>query len=760
MPRRLTAGFLLCSLLTHPPAHAEPFGGRDGHTRLSPPRAAHAPAIDGRVDDAEWSGAAVLTDFTENRPVEGRRDTLGTTCLVMYDHQNLYVAFRCQDVPEHVQAPVVGRDNIFSGDWAGVVIDSYHDRQRSYFLGANPRGIQVDGINQEGVSTDLAPDFQFTCAGRLTPEGWSLEMAIPFKSLRFPVADKVTFGFNAVRDIRRSGAHLYWAPIQRSIASYHQQLGDLQDLQGIRPGRNVELNPYVTGSRFGDRGAGAMQWANATSRQGLGIKLGLTSALTLDAAITPDFSQVEADAGVVDVNQRYAIFFAEKRPFFLEGADIFNTPLSLVYTRRIADPRYGVKLTGKAGKTAIGLLQASDQFAGNGLPGVPDRANPYAGHDAQFTVARARHDFNDRVSVGALVTSREHRDAYDRVGSLDGRLTFRKSWSVAAQTVASTTRDPDFRAAFAGPDSLQIANTRPSLLGLTGARSDGTAEHVEVHYGSRTFEMMSYVDDMSRDFRADAGFISRPGVIDVFHWFAVHHYPSKATWYQSLEPRLEVGHTYDNGEQGLHGRLVDAYVRPLLVARLPQASTEFGGGVNRLYTYYAGRAFNPRWRGFLQGQSEYFRAFRPYLFASYGSVVIYDEAVAGRSFEPDCSFDLRVNERLDGTLHIGGARIVRAADGTRYANAFIPRLRVGYQFNREVSVRWISEWFGQRRYDTHGVAAAYERSLTQDVLLSYLLRPGTVVYVGYGGRLRSDGEAPLRAANHSLFVKASYLWQL
>ena len=308
--RSAVAALALCAAATAP-ALAEPYTGHAGSIRLSPPRVERAPAIDGRVDDAEWGAAARLDGFTHGRPVEGVRDTLGTECLVAYDDRNLYVAFRCREVPGQVQAPIVSRDNIWSGDWVGVSIDSYHDRQRSYFLCANPRGVQADGVDREGVDSDTSPDFQYTSEGRLTPEGFEVEFAVPFKSLRFPPAEHVTFGFNAIRDQRRTGAHMYWAPVTRNIAGYHRQLGDLERLAGIRPGRNLEVNPYVTSSGAARRLSGPVEWGASEARQGFGLKYGLTSGITADVTVTPDFSQVEADAGVLDVNQRFAIFFAE-----------------------------------------------------------------------------------------------------------------------------------------------------------------------------------------------------------------------------------------------------------------------------------------------------------------------------------------------------------------------------------------------------------------------------------------------------------------
>jgi hypothetical protein len=536
-------------------------------------------------------------------------------------------------------------------------------------------------------------------------------------------------------------------------------MGDLDGFEGVRPGRNLEVNPYVTSSSLAARGPDAVRWDAAESRQGFGLKYGITSALTADVAVKPDFSQVEADAGVLDVNERFAIYFSEKRPFFLEGADIFSTPFSLVYTRRIVDPLYGLKLTGKAGRTAVGVLTAADRSAGDGEPGLPDRVNPYAGRDAQFVVARARHDFSDHLSVGGLVTDRFHRDAFNHVAAVDGRWTFRRSWTLLAQTARSWHRDPDYRGALGALDSATAVNAPPHLSGLAGGESEGTAHRVNIAYSSRAFSWNTNFEDIGRDFRTEAGFVNRPGTFEIFHWFQGHIDPKRKTWYQWLEPRLGVQQLYDHGEQGVTGRLTDFSARPELAVHL-DGSTIVAAGFNRLYTWYDGRAFEPRWRQFAWAETGRWRLLRPGFFVSSGSEVIYEEAAPGWSVNPELWGDVRLSERCGGSLSVTGVRIKRDSNGSRYAEAIIPRVRLSYQFSREVSVRWINEWVDRRRYGMDDRQSSRDRALGEDLLVSYLLRPGTVFYLGYGTRLTGGESGPLRAENHSLFMKASYLWQL
>ncbi len=755
LPTLILLGALACPS----PAGADRFSGANGSIRLSPPRAAQAPRLDGRVEDAEWQSAAVLEGFTHGRPVEGVRDSLSTLCFVMYDEQNLYVAFRCPELPGRVQAPVVRRDDIFGGDWVGMSIDSYHDRRRSQFFGSNPVGVQADGIDQEGTDTDLSPDFQFTSEGHATESGFEVEFAIPFKSLRFAPSEQVSFGFNAIRDQRYTGAHMFWAPITQQISGYHRQIGSLADMQGIRPGRNLEINPFVTGSGFGGRESGVVRWDPAESRQGFDIRYGVTSAITANVAVTPDFSQVEADAGVLDVNLREDIFFSEKRPFFLEGIEIFQTPMNMVYTRRIADPLYGLKLTGKQGRTAFAVLNAADRNAGLSLESLPDAANPYFDRDAQFSMSRIRHDFSDDLSIGALLTTRDHRDATNRALSTDARATFLKRFRVSMQATHTWDRDPDLTSAVAGLDSLTAINVRPSLLSLRGRATEGNALHLSLNYDSRAFELYSHIEDITLEFNTRSGFFNRPGTFEAFHWAGAHLYPAQRTWYTQLQPELSIRHLYDHGEQGVPGRLTDLSMRPMLAIKLP-GSNQIRTGFNRLYTYFNGREFDPRWRGFSEVVWNSPRLIRPGFFVSYGDEVIYSETAPALSIDARAWADVRFTERFDGSLGLNATRITRRENGSRFAQALIPRMRLGYQFSRELSLRWIAEFGERRRFDLADQLASRSRNLTNDVLLTYLLRPGTVLYVGYGAQLGAERDDPLSARRHSLFMKASYLWRM
>lgn len=729
--------------------------GSSGQIRVAPPRVARGPSVDGVLDDEVWAMAAVLDSFTQSRPVEGLRDTLGTLAMVLYDDQNLYVAFKAMDDPRQVQAPVVPRDQVWQGDWVGVSIDTYNDQQRSFFLCSNPVGIQMDGVDQEGRDSDMAPDFHYTSRGRMTADGYEVEMAIPFKTLRFAPGEKVTFGFQAIRDIRRSGGHFYWAPVSRNVNSYHSQIGALQDLSGIRPGRNVQINPTHTTTTLGARDAGGMSFDQPRGRFGIGAKVGLTTNLIADVTMTPDFSQVEADAGVVDINERFALFFEEKRPFFLEGSDIFNTPIDLVYTRRIVDPLYGAKLTGKMGRTAIGVLNAADRFPARGIMGLPDRSNPYFDHDARFTIARIRQDVFKNSNVGLLLGDRTQQDQYNRGAGLDGRLRWANTYSLTFQGAHSWARERDFSAAIAGMTQQERDALPGDVLAADGRRTEGNTYYLEVARDTRPLNLGATAFGYSPEFAADMGFIRRTDVSGFSGWIRPHIWGKEKQWYTAFHFPMyyERLFTWD-GETPIEEVL--SLVQEVNLPRNSWAGMEHV----RRFIRHNGVDFKDINRHAVWAGSERYRTVRAGGLFVWGEQVVFGETLRGRDQRWELWSDFRFGPQFDGALFVRGSTVWRGNKDSKYAEALIPRMRLSYQFNKELSLRLIGQLVTRKSYDTSNALVSESHSLTPDVLVSYFVRPGTVLYLGYGSVLQAEERDLVTPVQSSVFTKVSYLWQM
>jgi hypothetical protein len=742
-----------------PPAAPQPYHGAARMTRLTPPRVERGPRVDGALDDPVWAQAAVLDSFTQIDPVEGPPDTTGTRCLVMYDDHHLYVGFRCPADPAQVRAPFLPRQETDASDWVAVGIDAYHDRRRMAYFLSTPRGIQADGMQVEGQDDDDAVDFLFTSEGRMTPDGYEVEMAIPFRSLRFPRKNPLTFGFNAARQVPGTGLFISWAPISSDSGPSIAQIGVLEGIVGVRPGRNLQIIPTVTGSRGAGRAGEGLRYADPEARAGVSVKYGLTSSLTADLTVTPDFSQVEADAGVVDVNSRFAIFYPERRPFFLEGSEIFRTPIEVVYTRRIADPLYGVKLTGKQRGTSVGLLQALDRAGGAPVPTLPDRLNPYFGHDASYQIARLRQDVGGNGTLGVLVGSREQRDSYNRGAGLDGRFVFRDKWTLRGQGILSRARERDYRAAIAALTPAEDAALDGDLRDAVGQTREGSAWTLGLDRDSRSLNAGVAITDISPFFSADMGFVPRTDQIRMSGYASPVLFGGKDGWFRSFSPELFYSRIQRHGAARHFGPRVDDEIGLQGDLLLPHA-TELGGGWYRVFTRHDGRTFPGQDRVALWGETDRFALVQGGAFASYGGDVVFAEAVPGRSLRWEVWSDWRLTPQLDASFSVAGLRLDRDDDGSRYVSAAIPRLRVSYQHDRELAFRVIGEVDAARRYDRAGARVPSETGVSVDLLASYLLRPETVAYLGYGARLAGDGLGTARPERAAAFFKLSYLWQL
>ena len=443
------------------------------------PRLDKPPVIDGKLDDEVWKTAAVFKDFVQYRPVDLVAPSKPTEAYIGYDSKFIYIAFHAFDEPDKVRATIAKRDSIFNDDWIGVWLDTFNDGRRAYELLFNPLGVQADAIFTEGTDEDFSVDIVHESKGTITSDGYVVEVAIPFKSLRYTAGKDKQWGLHFLRTIKRfNNEQSSWMPISKDNSSLLGQEGHITGLEGISNERTLELIPSLTISQTGERvptltpgeiaGLQAQRLGVPTDNGrflnrplaadiGLTAKFGVTPNMTLDFAYNPDFAQVEADATVITANQRFPIFFGEKRPFFLEGKEIFETQISAVHTRTIVDPDYAFKLTGKQGRNTYGLMFASDNAPGNlndqqrdfirDERNDPDeRSNlfKFLDRNATIGVLRVKRDFGKENSIGFLATTYNFVDKYNHVGGFDTRYRLNKTTTFQAQVLGSISHQPFF----------------------------------------------------------------------------------------------------------------------------------------------------------------------------------------------------------------------------------------------------------------------------------------------------------------------------
>ena len=468
------------------------------------------PVIDGKLDDAVWQQAAVFKDFVQFRPGDNIAPSKPTEVMVGYDAKFMYFAFRAHDDAGKVRATIAKRDQVFDDDTVGMYLDTFNDRRRCYVMIFNPLGVQADGLFIEGNGEDYSVDIVMESKGIVTDDGFTVEVAIPFKSLRYEAGKDKLWGVHFLRQIKRFNNETdSWMPIRREESGLLSQAGHLTGLEGISTERTLELIPSLTLSETGKRvhsfsppatgiDPGRMVNEPVHFDPGLTAKFGLTPTITLDLALNPDFAQVEADQTVVTANQRFPIFFAEKRPFFLEGIDIFQTPLTAVHTRAIIDPDVAVKLSGKRGRNSFGLMLASDNGPGNfvGDERLDQDNLRFIDKNAYIGVLRLKRDIGKgENTIGLIATTYNFIEKHNQLLGFDGRFRFNKQTVSSFQVIGTTSRNFFFE-----PDEARSIYRTGNAFAYA-FRVDKDGRNFGWNYDARGF---------TKDYRADVGFNRRP----------------------------------------------------------------------------------------------------------------------------------------------------------------------------------------------------------------------------------------------------------
>ncbi|MBW3571776.1 MAG: carbohydrate binding family 9 domain-containing protein [Gemmatimonadetes bacterium] len=764
--------------------------------------------VDGRLDEAAWGHAAVLTGFTQSTPAQGTPASERTEVLVFYTPRELFIGIRAHaSDPSRIRSTLAERDQITADDHVRILLDTFHDRRRAFAFFVNPLGIQQDGTFAEGGNRgpnrgsgiSFSPDFLFQSRGRLTGEGYEVEIRIPLKSLKFPAGAEQTWGLNVVRVIPARGAEESWAPRARNAPSELAQSGTLSGIHGLRPGRLLEINPTLTARREGATDEAGFRRGPAEPEVGGNLKYGITSELTLDATVNPDFSTVEADADQITVNERFALSVPEKRPFFLEGADLFSTPETLVYTRSIVDPAAGARITGKLGPLNLAWLGAVDDAPLR----APARYAPREGR-AVVHVGRLRRDLGARGStLGVLATSRQVGPAFNRVGAVDARIRLGAIHTFGALAGASWTRawapDP------AGTDSAGAPGRR---VGVATADRAGHIAHLFADRTSRHWGWVATLRDVPQGFASHTGFIRRTGVTDVsvynrLSWFGARGARVERVDLRGGGSRLYGGRGFWRGDgalEGSGGMRVEAQLRGN-----HEVEVAVSRGFNTLDpAAYAGYAVPAPAGGMETGdalvapdrrmaglngaslrlQSAYFKTVEGSFHAEVREVPLFAEGTRGRERTLRGSLELRPTASLRVDAGVRHSLLHRARDGSRYSRALVPRLRAEYQLTRALAVRALAQYaveevdvlrapdgrpylrdgepFRVRRGNRPAWDQPQLNPVRMDVLLSWRPSPGTMAFLGYGREVvddeafRFNGLAP---RTDGLFFKVSYLFR-
>ncbi|HVR70001.1 MAG TPA: DUF5916 domain-containing protein [Vicinamibacteria bacterium] len=700
--------------------------------RLAAVRVSVAPSIDGRLDDQAWQTPPLpLGEWITYNPAYGEKLAQKTEVWAAYDDKNLYFAFRCRDPePDKVRANLSRRDQLFNDDWVGLSLDSLSSGQSSYDMFVNARGVQGDILTSSSAGEQLAPDWVWDSAGRTTPEGYDIEIRLPLKSIRFKSGREVPMGVMFWRRVSRLGQSASWPDIQpgRSFIERHATLV----LHDLKAPLTLEVIPSVTYSsnqlretpdRFGPR--------DSEPDAGLSLKYGVTSSVTLEGTVNPDFSQVESDAFQVEVNQRFPLFFSEKRPFFMEGMGTFEMAgaggdavmRTAVHTRRIVDPLWGGKLTGQLGRVTFATLSASDEAPGRPFDG---EVNPHLGRDQAFHIARALYGLGKNRYVGAILTDTEFASGHNRVAGGDVSLQF-GNHKTSATVLASQSRAADG------------TNSRSGL--------GGQASYV---YETKRWVFVNQAEHYDTDFQMDTAFLNQTGVTANWSFAALSLYPDakKHPWLKRVVPFV-FSRFVDDQVQGGTLKFVLPGVR-MHFTRQGFFRVDGGWGEEP----WRQRLFPIRFVR-VMGGAQFTKWLNVFVNTHVGRSLLYDDEdpFSGnvRNYSLDAGF--QPSSSFNQSIGYNRAELDRL-DGSSVYRVNVLNTRTTYQFNKQFFLRGIVQWDSSRK-----------RVLT-DLLGSFELLPGTVAYLGYGSLIEErqwDGTRLLEAPGDYLttrrgfFFKASYI---
>ncbi len=772
------------SLVVPVPSDPDPrvHSGRAGQTAVKPPRLAGVATVDGVLDEPMWGQAAVLTGFSQFTPVDGVAAGDSTEVLVWYSATALHIGVRAFAPAGSVRATLAERDRIGSDDQVQLYLSTFNDgRQASYFA-VNPLGVQADGaLNESGgvscgmmgcgastrQSPDLSQDFVWTSKGALTADGYVVEMRIPFKSIQMQGSKTQTWGINLLRKVQRSGQEQTWTSTKLAASSFLAQSGRLEGLTDLDTGHALDIIPTITSRVTGapPSGSGRFNYGGGTPEFGGDLRYGVTPNLTLRATAHPDFSQVESDVTQFAFDPRQAVRYPERRPFFLDGVEQFDAPSGLIYTRRIVQPVFATKLTGKVGNNQIGVMAAVDDQAGSAFGSHP-----------VYGIVRASHDLGPGSRIAGLWTEQHDGDASNRVLGIDGRLVIKGINSLT------------WNAAYAHDSRNGVVTNAP--IWSAGFRRAG-----------RNLRLNYSVGAVPGDFITRSGLIGQRDVANVV-------FDQSYTWLlggktvESVTGGVTVQGTwkYDNFVHG--GEILNRYLHFNTTARLKGgwnvgasyfvetfgydstiyrgvyvqqpngAPTPFTGGGQRLPNSDYVLQFNtPAWKHFD--------------FSGFTLIGLNDENYAewssGRLFTTNLGMNIRPSDQLRLGFSINENRVYRATDRSRVLLQDVALSRIEYQISRAMQIRLITQYSIDTRDDlrddgrtnlplvvlqggTFVPAAAYDRrGLQANFLFTYLPNPGTVMYLGYGNlrqRPDLDGRAALGATRSDFFLKLSYLLKM
>ena len=720
--------------------------------------------IDGIINEDVWKDAAEAGNFTEISPGDNVMPEVKTEAKVFYDDENIYFAFICYEKDmTSVRASISDRDRMYGDDWVGPFINTYGDLKQGFETYVNPKGIQGDllwSTNNEDSNFDII----FESEAIMYSDKWTAEMKIPFKSLRFPDKEEQIWRIHIIRNRPRgSRQEIYWASVSRDDPNFMGQSGYLKGIKNVKRGTDIQILPYVLGNQI----SGLEDEYDADSKYnhnglqgevGLSAKYGISSTLTLDATVNPDFSQVEADAPQININSPFALFYPEKRPFFLEGKDNFSTPINVAYTRSINNPITAVKLSGKVEKLNVGFISAYDEDTPFIVPLTFRSFFLSSNKNSVSNIIRLKYDVGGENYIGAIVSDREESSdsseafnftGYNRNYGIDGKFNFANNYYLTFQVTQNNTKEMnDTNFYYNTLKYYRFDNNKYTAL-YDGESYSGTNAYVSFNRNARGWSFYTEYFYQPSTIRRDNGFIQRNNFQYLFMQQEYNFYPSNS-FLRRIDPELNFEVQYD-----MNGKLMEQYFELNVVNDWTNGLWTAIGYTfvnNQLYDDIFHKNVNT-WHFNLEANNLSKILTGGFSYEGGNYIVKFEyPSYVGFGHNLSVYGTLKPFDQLRNDLDFSYSELARERGGELLYAGYVLSDKISYQFNKNFFLRVLVQ------YDM------FSRVFNVDPLLSYKWNPYTILFIGASQNIseltNAAGFSNYVETNRQFFLKFQYLWSL
>jgi hypothetical protein len=702
--------------------------------------------LTGKLSDSLWKLATPVELNYEIQPGENTRAPERTFAYVLYNSHYIYFGFNCLDsYPQLIRAHITDRDKMTDDDFVGIILDTYGTMQDGYEFFANPYGIQFDAA-RTGNNEDMSFDCVWNSVANVNDTGYTVEIAIPFKSLRFPPTQEQHWVVEFVRNMPRDSRYqMTWTPIERNNPCVFCQSGTIENLKGIEASNNLEILPYAMGTQSGslnETGNPDSKFTNGpvVGRVGTGMRYAPSSSFAFACVLNPDFSQIESDAAQISINNTFAIFYPEKRPFFLEGANLYTTSASIFYSRMINDPFVSTKITEKAGAFSVAYLGAEDSKSPFIIPGEEGSDFVASTLKSWSNILRGKYNVGKESFIGGLVTTRNFKDAHNYVGTLDWNILFGGNYYFAGQAGVSFTKEINDTSLFSS--NRRFGSTQYTTT-FNGESYSGSGYQINISRNARNYSFDLSGFSTSPTFQAQDGFITTTDKRQINFWQGYTLYFDKLfVENTSLQTNSGAAFNYDGTRKGRWGSI--------------QIQGNLKGQTYLWIAYYLlqeelfhGVKFGNLHRTEIQVNTNPITWFAMYCWMQIGRLIYRtDNPALGRGYNLWSEIIVKPTDRFSIDITYARSRLWSFYTNILFFDGYTARAATVYQFNSRLFVRLIGQ------YDQ------FAKQLQIDPLVSYKLNPFTVCYVGSGHNFTEFGDPyGIRRTTQQFFVKVQYLWQ-